>query len=129
MLLNKEVKSNLRDLGIIIPKMVIPFSMLFTSDFSILRCGIKACVTQMLLKQSQCIPRIIELHCMDAKSISEPMRADTPYSPSFWIYQIWNSRPLGTASNYLPSSVSVDTKDRPGVFGVHGLVPTNIFLQ
>jgi hypothetical protein len=71
-------------LGCLAPQTFIPSAMLFTSNLWIIHCSIEAGVTQMLLKQAQCIYRITQFHSVYAKRIPKTMRANTSYPTGFW---------------------------------------------
>ena len=85
--------------------------MLSTPNLSIFGCGIETGVAQMLLQHSQPIARIVQLHRMDREGVPEAVWAYAPHLASLRIEQIWESRPSGTLSHYLPGSMPVDTED------------------
>ena len=86
--------------------------MLLPGYLSVLRCGVKAGMPQMLLEKPQSIPRVIQLYRVDSKRISKAMGTYASKLPGFRIDQIWEPRSLGAFPYHLPCSVSVDAKDK-----------------
>jgi len=102
--------------------------MFFAGYLSIFRCGVEAGMSQMLLKQPQCIARVIQLHGMYAKGVPKSVGANASHHTSVWIHQIWQTRPSGTVSHYLPSPMSIKTKDKHRAAAGY-LTLTEILLQ
>jgi hypothetical protein len=100
------------------PKPVVPLPVLLLGDFPVPGGGIETEMPQMLLQQSQTVTRIVYLHSMYAEGIPQPVGADTSYSSSFRIDQVWKTGPLGAISNYLPCSMPGKVKQ--GRFSIRG---------
>jgi hypothetical protein len=69
-------------------------------------------MSQVLLKQSQCIARVVQFHRMDAKGIPQTVGANTSYSAGFQVYQVGEISSSGTVSHYLPRPIPVKTEDK-----------------
>ena len=103
--------------------------MLFTGNFPILRCGIEAGMAQMLLKQSQCISGVIQLHSVHTKGISKAMRANTSSPTSLRVHQIWKARFFRTIPHYLPSAMAVKVEELHSAIATVYLINSDIVLQ
>ena len=66
----------------------------------------------MLLKQPECVARVVELHYVHAKGIPEAMRANTSYPAGLGIHQGRETSPPGTVPYDLPRSVPVKTEEK-----------------
>ena len=71
-------------MGVFSPQSFEPFTTLFASYLSILRCSVETGMFQVLLKQPQCIFWVVKLHCAYAEGI--PQAGGTDASPKFLYY-------------------------------------------
>jgi hypothetical protein len=67
------------------PESIVPVTMFFPGNLPVFRSCIKVGVTEVFLKNSECVTRVIQLHCVHAKGISKTMRAHPSYPASIWI--------------------------------------------
>jgi hypothetical protein len=70
-------------------------------------------VAELFLKQAKAIAGIVSFHSVHSKSVPQPVGTYAVCPAGLGINQLGKSRPIGTLAYYLPSSVPVDTKDKP----------------
>ena len=85
-------------------------AVLFSGNLPVLGGGVEVEVAQVLLQQPQTVAGVIYLHGMYTERISQTVRTNTSYSPSFGIDQEWQSSSPGTIPYNLPCPMPVEAK-------------------
>ena len=96
---------------VLIPQPFIPLLEFVTGDFSILSGSIEAGVTELPLKKPQTIAGIVDSHGMSSEGIPQPVRANVILLARLRVNQPGQARSCGAIPDYLPGSMSIDTKD------------------
>jgi len=103
--------------------------VLLTRYFPVPGGGVEAGVPQMLLEQPEAITRVIQLHGMNGKGISETVRAySTPFA-SGRVHQVAEASPVGTVPYYLPGAVPIDAEDHALSISRHRPAALDVALE
>jgi len=86
--------------------------VLFARYLSVFSSGIEALMAKVLLKQSKPVSRVVKFYCVDRKSITQAVRTHIVDSSSLRIYQLRQFRFFGAATDNLPGTVAVNTKNQ-----------------
>jgi hypothetical protein len=93
------------------PEAIVPLPVFLRRYFPIPGSGVEALMTQVLLKHSQSISRIIVFNGVHCEGFPEFVRTNIMYFAGFWIYELWQSGFFGALLYDLPGPVSIDTED------------------